>query len=248
MPPLDIGPAPELWLPPRPAIIRPAAELWKPPAGVELASFLPGTFPAGLLAAAGGIELAFRDSATSTGATIVVPNTVQAGDLAFLTAYSNGSNPAQFSNSGWSTLDYSSYFNDRSQIDYRILTGSEAGLTINVFGGFSTRSAVMLVFSGGISAINLSARDEYYSNGNPPSQTVAAAGGAAPLVVLAVLSGTSTANFSTESPAFDGSVITSNSRTRFGYGIYNASPQNHTVDANDLGNATYLSSWWVECS
>jgi hypothetical protein len=49
----------DLWLPPKPAIIRPAAQEVRQSGGPKKANFLPGWFPAGAVAGPGGAALEF---------------------------------------------------------------------------------------------------------------------------------------------------------------------------------------------
>lgn len=85
------------------------------------------------------------------------------------------------------------------------------------------------------------------TSGDPASQTANASGGTAPLVVVGIaFAPAGTAAFSTESPAFDGSALNSESDVIIGYKVYYSAPQDHTIDMADLGVSNVLASGYIQ--
>jgi len=149
--------------------------------------------------------------------------------------------------SGWTAItDYQSFFNDRYQIHYKLLTSSDPNTVVSGLDGFTGDRKVMLVFSGNIRNITVSSVSSEINAGDPSSKTTLAGSGTAPLIVLGnVTDGdfSSTPTFSTESPAFDDEV---GAALRVGYKIYNSSPADHTIDQTDLGSANWISIFYIE--
>lgn len=197
-----------------------------------------------------GIVLEYKANATSTAATVAWPS-VAAGDLAVLFdyAYQNISSPSEVTPSGFSVHvnqagSATVYY--RVMISSKICTGSESGNLTGMNGG-TRNSKVLLIFSGGIASRASSTWNYQTTGGDPSSQSVTASGGAAPLIVFG-MAGEDNAipSFSTASPAFD-SIFTVNVMC-VGYKIYNASPQDHSIDMSDLGVINVISSGYLEAA
>ena len=204
------------------------------------------------------MAITFVASATSVDvATIVVPATAAIGDLAVLfDQATNGSGlPTEVVPTGftqWSTSQTTGALN-RGVISYKVLVSGEPGSTITGMKGTAgspNTNKVMFVFrsdTSSITAVTPSTLNSQGTGSDPTLQTVSAASGAAPLIVLgqAWCSNTTSA-FSTESPAFDGTVTTSLADLIAGYKIYNSSPADHSIDMADLGSNNTLRSGYLQ--
>jgi hypothetical protein len=196
-------------------------------------------------------SITFVDSATSTSSTITIPAAAQAGDVAILFDYAQASSgiPTDIVPTGWTGIITATSAQLRSRISYKILAAGEPGTSVTGLDG-DVEDKVMLVFRGNIAATAVSAEDWALecTSANPSSQTVNASTlGTAPLVVLGMAAHTAaTAAFSTASPAFDATVLNSDSDIIAGYKIYNSGPADHSVDMNDLGSFNALGSGFLE--
>jgi len=84
---------------------------------------------------------------------------------------------------------------------------------------------------------------------NPSQQAVNASGFSPALIVFGGIGARSgSASFNVESPAFDAEVAASDGDGRVGYKIYNASPQDHSIDGENSGGAVGLVSGALEVS
>jgi hypothetical protein len=113
----------------------------------------------------------------------------------------------------------------------------------------------MLVFrpvSSPIAAVQLSSWAAEVIAGNPTQQTISAAGQQTPLIAFVAAAEWTGMGpdvwLSTESPAFAATVLHSTGALVVKYTIYGAgdTPVDHTVDANDLGLNTMLSSGYIQ--
>lgn len=193
--------------------------------------------------------LAFKDSATSTAATVTWPS-VAAGDVAILFDFADGavSAPSAVTPSGFTNhVNLTAASTLRLMISSKVCTGSESGSLTGM--DSNAESKVLLIFEGGVSSINSSSWNAEMTAGNPAAQTVLATAGAVPLIVFGAAAagdGGSLPPFSTDSPKFDLPQVTAGT-LRTGYKIYNSAPADHTIDMNDVSNNA-LASGYLEAS
>lgn len=202
-----------------------------------------------------GGGLVFLASAVSNAGTITIPAGAQAGDLAVLCDHARDSNdtPTDVVPSGWTGwgTDGTDAIGDafRGRLSYKILGAAEGGTNVTGMND-SAEDKVMLVFrnSGPITNVTASTLNIQTTTGNPAAQSVMASSGTPPLVVIGCAAAhDATAAFSTANPAFDATVATADADMIVGYKIYNASPQNHSIDMNNLG-ANLLASGYLSVS
>ncbi len=255
----------DLWLPPKPAIIRPAPDDarrdWTRPhtkKAVREANFAPGWFPAGAL---GATPLTVSQVAsTSSGGTVGVPLTVtcpsvDAGDLIILyNGVNNNQNitPSTVSPSGFTSISNISRADTRCICWYKVATGSEDGST---FTGMtpdtvelSRGSMILVVFRGSrpVTSVVVADVEGECTATNPSPQTISASAGTTPLIVIATFFGSGTIGSPSFSPSPDNSVVSSGSRGGLYWKIYNTDPQDVSVDMADQGS-NGMQSFYVTC-
>lgn len=203
----------------------------------------------------GGLEISLFASATSTAATITWPGSLQSGMVAFLIDHANNiiNKPTDVTPSGFTNIPLSGTaqtdgFN-RVKTSYKILTGSESG-SLTGMDGDSFDRKIMFIIQGTspIASVTISDATVNLTNSDPGSETISASNGIGPVLVIgsASIGSSATAAFSTESPAFDATVAAT--RMVAGYKIYNSSPQDHTIDMNDLGSGNALIGFYATFS
>ena len=197
------------------------------------------------------LTIAFQTSAHSVASTVTWP-TIAAGDLAVLLDRAVNSSgvpsnvvPTGFTQAG-SPLAYSGGI-IRTNLNYKILDGSESGSLTGMDGSFN-EFKILTIFRPNrtINSVTIAGAALQWTDGNPAAQVCSANGQATPLLLFgaATSQGTSAA-FSTASPSFDSTITTSDGRGIKGYKVYNSSPADHTIDMNDLGGNNVLSSWYM---
>lgn len=201
------------------------------------------------------LSLSFTTSATSTGSTITIPAGAAIGDFAILADFADGGSipslvtPTNFNDIASAGVGsaFGGGVNGRGAVSWKILVSGDPGTSVTGMNGGTSNAKVMLVFRPAVtlSSATPNTWDKEINTANPTAQSVTASGGTPPLVVFGVgATDAGTASFSTASPAFDGTVLTSDSDMIFGYKIYNSSPSDHSIDINDLGR-NYLASGYV---
>jgi len=243
----------DLWIPPKPAIIRPAE-----PKLVK-ASFLPGWFPSVAAVSSRLTTITQVLSSTSLTSTIDVPVGVVSGDLiVLLDVPLNSASPAPslvtpsgFTNSGINFID--SLNVRRMALSFKIASGSEGGTTLTGMNGSTANNKSLLVFRGNIPFVTATVLDvgTQATDGNPTAQTVTSGSGTVPLIVFGCYRSQGDIDPRTftqgGSPAKDGEI---NPNT-FGYlawKIFNQSPSDIVVDMDDEGNQNMLASCYFEMS
>lgn len=197
---IDLPPKPELWLPPKPAIIRSVSA--EDAALVRAArrehtregNFLPGWFPAGAAGISGGpsvIMTVLTQTTTSTANTIIAPASIIAGDLLMLFDWATGGS------GGAPTSVYPSTFTGiqtnatteggadrRGNMSYKVAAGTEGGTTITGMNGSSSNRKIMVRFRFNIplASVSVVSQGGTLSNANQAAQTRAAA--TAPYIVV----------------------------------------------------------------
>jgi hypothetical protein len=192
--------------------------------------------------------LTFRSSATSTAATITVPNDVVAGDLLVLydRAVNNFGNPTTVVPSDFSTIRNEAIDTTvRIICSYKIANGTEAGTNLTGMDGGSSDAKILMVFAtNGATSGSVFDVDFEVTDANPAAQTVNVSGQPTPLVVLAFIR-QQTATGQSFSPTQNGTVGPVNTNTGY-YRIYNSSPADVTVDCDDGGNNNSILSFYLQ--
>jgi hypothetical protein len=199
------------------------------------------------------MAVAFRASATSTGASITIPVTAQAGDLAFLMQQSSDpSSVTEVIPSGWTangSLNTGSAGTPATRWTgcWKILESGDPGASVTGADGGTADAKIMVVFSGanGLSAVTPADVEGVAGGPDPASQTITAGSGAVPLVVIGIAGvNDAAATFSTASPSFDAQLTAGN--LRVGYKVYTSSPADHTIDKGDEGQRNFLGGLYFE--
>lgn len=208
------------------------------------------------------LTLSLVTNTTADARSITVPASAQAGDLVVILAYATNFGgtgyPPIGSPAGWTEITHS-YFGPSSGGDghtlysiYKVIVSGDVSASINVINNVSgvNYSTQLYVFrpTKTIAGVTPSTWLTEITSSNPASQAANASGAGTPVIVLG-LAGLRAANpsFSTASPAWTSTTSENvgDTRTITGYVLYNTSPQNHTVDMNDLGFANALMSGYI---
>lgn len=209
-----------------------------------------------MMAAAAPFGLVFRASANAATESITIPATARENDLAILIDLATDSTVTAVIPTNWTEVasmadDIGGIGQSKIRVSTKILTSSDPNTSVtgmNGSGGFMAK--VMLVFGKVIGSRTFNdVANSTFGTSNPAAQTCNASGGTAPLIVLGIAADAHSpyaAAFSTASPAFDATVA-SGSYLVVGYKIYNESPQDHTIDMDDLGDLNLLESAYIEC-
>jgi hypothetical protein len=206
-------------------------------------SFLPGMFPAGA-AAVGLRTVSLFVSATSTEHQIIVPASIQAGDLfvIFKSGFGLGA-PATVTPAGFTNIFNVPSSTGRFTAWYKIADGTEAGATLTLDNSLSDR-IVLAVFRGNrsIASVRVYDVEAVLTGSDPAPQTITAGAGTPPLIVCG-------ADLDSFSPAPDGSIVAGASFT-VSYKIFNVGDTlvNVTIDRGDAGDANDLGGFYINCS
>ena len=179
-------------------------------------------------------SIVMHASTTSTASTIVVPATVQAGDILVLFDRPvSGGLPAAVVPSGWSAGNQSGTGNFRMFVSYKLAVNADAGATVTGMAGSLSNAKMMYVFRPDIPALVLTPGSIVSSvvvspSVADPTVTTLAGSATAPLVVIGAYSRNGVISPRTMSPAKDGEINASTS-AYLAYKIYNSSPANVTV-------------------
>jgi len=200
------------------------------------------------------LTLDFHASAISEASTVTVPASALANDLAILLDYQNNSSvdPVDVVPAGWTSVGSlfrmtgGSFNRVGVRASRKILVAGDISASITGMNGILNEAKVLLVFrptGGTITTVDASTVNGQATSADPASQSVVASGQPIPLIVIGGASSHGgSAAFSTASPAFDATVVTTgNGWLRGGYKIYNSAPADHTIDMNDLGNNGLIS-------
>lgn len=269
MPPIDQGPppalwTPELWLPPKPAIIRHVRKEDLPPT-IPLLLAVTGVTGAAppIHGTAHPFTMSFVGYSTSNTSSISPHGSAAVGDIAILfdrACQSGATPPTSVTPTGWTgVVDHGwtdGSNSNRLVVSIRKLTSTSSVTGMN---GNNGNSKQMMVFtpSKALASFSIHGSSPYYdvtnSGGGTPSVSVNAGGGTSPLIVLGSDSGrgSPTPNLDS-SPALDDTndYTDGNLKHRVGYKVYNDSPTNHSLSGNTSGpgmNGEILAGFWVEC-
>lgn len=146
------------------------------------------------------------ETQAGTPASITIPASAQAGDLAVL-MNASGSLITPTDPSGWTRIINQNASVPVMTVWYRILQSGDAGTTVTMTGG-SSASVEMIVLrkaSGSISSVSVSGGTIQYSATVPTTQTQNASTATAPFIVFGCLA-TTTTTFCTSDMYFTGGV------------------------------------------
>lgn len=221
--------------------------------------FLPGAFPGAVAAAgapAGLTSVALHALAGSSAASLIVPASVQAGDLLFFFdgARSPLAVPAALVPAGFTQINHhsvSGLVGTRVITSYKIATGADAGSAMTGMNGGALNEKGLLVFRGNapIGAVTVGDPEGVGTSGDPAAQTVTAGAGVPPLIVFGTyVTGNAAVNTRAMTPAKDGEYNCGlGGATWTAWKIYNAAPANVTVDMNDE-DVNVLQSCYLQLS
>lgn len=226
-------------------------------------NFLPGWNSGFIAAAARLTQITQVLSATSNeSATITAPVGIQAGDLLVMLDYAGalGPLPTEVIPTGFTSIASITTGTQRFIASYKLADGTEGGTSItgmnpSTLDGNATK--IMAVFRGNIPATLITLVDvgSEITTGNPAAQTVTAATGVAPLVVIGAYgcgpSGLVNPRTFTVggSPAKDGELNAfadgaySDVDAWLAWKIYNASPADVVVDMDDESTNALVSAY-----
>jgi hypothetical protein len=203
----------------------------------------------------GGLRLHTRSAdvltARSLTANITIPAAAQPGDFGIL--FDCGASvgiPSDVTPTNWTGFVSTTITGTtRLRVSRKILVAGDPNLSLTGINATDDRK-ILLVFRG-TSPFHLSTVPTWGADaqtGNPSSQVVAAAGIACPVIVFGMVcdaDGGGVAAFTANSPAFDGTLATTDGDMVVGWKIYNGGPVNHTIGMGDLGSANVLATGYV---
>jgi len=204
-----------------------------------------------LLGTNAGLQLEFFASAvnssTDNTTTIVAPSGIQANDILvfsnYVPNYFSGTVPSGFTEI---VLTEANIVDHRTS--YKIADGTEGGTTLTGMFG-SDFACILLVFrpdftpSASFATWNSEGTDD-----DPASQTVVSPTDKPVLVIYAAGSRTAVPSFSSESPAFDGtiSVGPTGASLLIGFSAYGSNAPSHTADVNAASTRNTFHSGYLQ--
>lgn len=230
----------DLWLPPKPAIIRSADIGHNGGPRLDEAT-TPFCFFRPPSAAAGLTEWTRVGQNASTSSTVSVPSSPAAGDIFLYGArgFNSESTPAWSTPSGWTTLsNYLTNGNTRRHvIAARRSNGTESGTVAGMTAEVHSKVIVLLRPNVPIASIGAGTGVQQTNNaGSSVSFTVAASGGTPPLFVVALYSASNSITARGFDPAKD-DEYGPNGNLWLAWKLYPTAPQNTDIDqANFVNN------------
>lgn len=220
-------------------------------------NFLPGWHPGFLtLAGAAAITtLSYITHTTSTSPTISFPASgVQAGDLFVILSRgentSGGSGPGDVVPSEFNLIGTQVNGGARIRVSayYKIAEGDEAGGTVTGING-NNESHVLIQYRANQPIASLSVSTPVWTGviGNPAAQTIAASGGVAPVLGIAMfanINASNSINPRTTSISADHEIAPTVHHYVHDY-IQNASPADYTFDMDDEGDGNNLFGFYI---
>jgi hypothetical protein len=224
-------------------------------------NFLPGWNPGFLAGKTPLISITQVLSATSTAATIAAPPGIQAGDLLVLFDQAVSvfmGQPTLVTPSGFTNridlgFTSSGVTGVRCAVATKLAVGTEGGTSLTGMSGATSNDKALLVFRGNVPAVSHTVADagQEGTDGNPAAQTITAASGVAPLVVIGGYgnAGGGTINprtFTTGGVGSKDGEITSNVWHYLAWKIFITSPADCVVDMDDEGSGNALLSCYIQ--
>lgn len=215
---------------------------------------LPGLAPSVVIgAAAGPTSFTFVNSASGSDASVEIPSGAQAGDicLIFNGAYSTGTGavaPSDTTPAGFTKLRTATTSTIRASIFVKKLDGTETsvtGLSASTATPFMNWVAVVLRPNAPVtSIIDNSTGNNEITSADPASQTIAATGAAAPVILFGHMFAGAAITTRTTSPTMT-EIAGASTQHYAHYRIYNASdtPVNHSYDMVDNGTQALQSGF-----
>lgn len=224
-------------------------------------NFLPGWNPGFLAPRAPVTSTSFIAATISANsATITGSASILAGDILVLADAvwnSAATPPASSVPTGFvqiTTAAGGSASQTRMTISYKVATGAEASASITGMSGTGGAAKVLMVFRPNalLSTVTPLDAGQEYTGGNPAAQTITAATGPAPLIVIGAYSSASAVNPRTftvgggaakdgETQATGGSSVD----LWLAYKLYNSAPADVVVDMDDEGTDNILESCYL---
>jgi hypothetical protein len=201
----------------------------------------------------GGPRAFFLASATSSAATITIPASAAAGDLAVLFdgAQNSSGTPTTVVPSGFTSIGNvnggTASFLLRAICSYRVLGAAEGGTSITGMDGTLSDNKIMLVFRPGSGSFSITAStpNGEATAGDPATQTVLAAAGTPPLIVFGYYRCSAALSGDSFSPTAD-SAVTNGAGATARYKYYETAPSDVTIDLADGGVSNALQSFYLK--
>jgi hypothetical protein len=188
-----------------------------------------------------GKTLTFITSATSTGTTITIPATAQAGDLAVLFDFVRGST-SSVAMSGWTATHFrsSGTYNVICVLSYKVLEAGDPGSVLSGLVVATSASKQLLVFRAVPAAIDVTSADLDGAGvtTNPSAQTVVAQT-TYPYIAVGACAGSSAVP-TWASTWYDAGFVLG--YARLAYKLFNDNGASVSIDCGDSGNYTFLLS------
>lgn len=206
------------------------------------------------------MALSFVASASTTsGATINVPGTAQAGDFAVLFQLSRSTAstiPTAVNPSGWqddspgsstATIGTNGY---RSMLSSKILVSGDVGASLTGMNGNSFNDKHILVFrdSAAFTSYTATGPNSEINANAPSTQSLNASTETPPMVLVAFADSATSVTFSGTLSTNGTSVTTGSAWLAAIYELFNSSPANRTIGLADSGTYNALSSIIYEVS
>ena len=185
--------------------------------------------------------LAYVAGATSSGSTITIPATAQAGDLAALYDLARGlfTPPTPATPSNWTTISGLTASTSAGVLSYKILVAGDPGATVTGMNGSISDAKSLAVFPAtpSLATVTVLESAEQSTSGNPAAQAKTAQSDY-PYLVYGVCGGASAlpswiAGYAPGATEYIG-------WQRYGWTFFNDSAARLSLDCNDSGTGTLL--------
>lgn len=233
--PLIQPPAPELWLPPKPAIVRASQmperrDFFRDVRKARTAQLMPTFCPAAVFTG-----FTFSQSSLPTTATFTLPSGINVGDLIVIVVVGTQGvgAPTALTPTGYTLLANITVGIYRTEAFYKLSTGTDSGASVTTMTAAATQS-IVAIFGANIASVTPSTWVSQATASAPTNQTVT--GGTAPTLYIGYYSAESvvaTRGFTTTADA-EITNLTS-FKQYFKYKIYNSAPASTTISQPDSG-------------
>jgi len=189
-----------------------------------------------------------ENSSTTNTTTVEAPSDIQSGDIIvfsdYVPNYTSGTVPSGFTEI---VLTEAGAVDHRTS--YKVADGTEGGTTITGMTG-SDFACILLVFRPIFTpSVSFATWNSEGTDGDPSSQTVTPPTDKPVLVIYAAGSRLNMPSFSSQSPAFSGTVsvgLSSTANLLIGYSVYSGSAPSHTADVGDSGTRNTFHSGYLQ--